>query len=92
MKRYNKRLVEQTELHAWLAGWHGQLVTRRRFLLQLVGGAADSPFPLVFRGCKSQGCAPGKAARWQVIDAVQQHMFPSEPDAPGHARSRRWII
>jgi gluconate 2-dehydrogenase gamma chain len=83
MKRYNKRLAEQTGLHAWLAQWHGQLVTRRRFLVQLAGGVAAALFPWSSGTAGIKAATLGKAARWQVIDAVQQHMFPSEPDSPG---------
>lgn len=70
-----RRLTEQ----AWLAEWHGQLLTRRRFLLGLAGGSVAALFPW------SAQAAPAlsEARRWQVLDAVQRHMFPSEPDAPG---------
>jgi gluconate 2-dehydrogenase gamma chain len=64
---------------AWLADWHGRLLTRRRFLLQLAGGSLAALFPW------TGGAAPALsgAARWRLLDAVQRHLFPSEPNAPG---------
>lgn len=83
MKRYNKRLAEQPGLHAWLEEWHGQLLTRRRFLLQLAGGMVAAVFPWPSGAARIKTVSTGKMARWQVIEMVQQHMFPSESDAPG---------
>ncbi|MFM1892669.1 MAG: hypothetical protein RLZ44_1746 [Pseudomonadota bacterium] len=36
-------------------------------------------------------------ARWQLIDAVQQHLFPSEPEAPGARELKalaylQWVV
>ncbi|MCP5142188.1 MAG: gluconate 2-dehydrogenase subunit 3 family protein [Chromatiales bacterium] len=64
------------------------LMTRRRFLLGLVGGSVAALFPL--RGAPeiAAGIAPdaGTAATvdtWAVLDATLNHLLPSEPDSPG---------
>lgn len=75
----DRRLTGADGPQAWLAAWHGQLLTRRRFLLRLAGGSLAALFP----GPGSAAPALAEAARWRLIDAVQQHLFPSEPDAPG---------
>ncbi|NCS64690.1 MAG: hypothetical protein COS39_07490 [Hydrogenophilales bacterium CG03_land_8_20_14_0_80_62_28] len=79
MSQHHRRLTEQTEPQAWLAEWHDQLLTRRRFLLQLAGGSVAALFPWT----GSAAPALNEAARWRVLDAVLRHLFPSEPDAPG---------
>lgn len=57
------------------------LLSRRQFLLGLAGGSAAALFgpPLLAESRPPMD----EARRWQVLDAVQQHLFPSEPDAPG---------
>jgi gluconate 2-dehydrogenase gamma chain len=71
-----------------LSDWHQQLITRRRFLKAAAGGSLAAIFPL------SSGAAAGNRQStdvnpetnldpWPVIDAVQQHLFPAETDAPG---------
>lgn len=60
-----------------LAIWHGELASRRRFLLAAAGGSLAMLFPLA---------APAKAPRadpWTIIAAVQDVLFPAEADAPG---------
>jgi gluconate 2-dehydrogenase gamma chain len=70
-------LTERT----WLAEWHGQLLTRRRFLLCLAGGSLAALFPWTATAAPE----PDPAASWQMLDAVQRHLLPSEPEAPGAA-------
>jgi len=62
---------------------------RRKFLLLTAGfalGAALSPlqakkFPnVVIEPSKLVGLS---SAQWQIMDAVLEHLFPSEPNAPG---------
>lgn len=79
MNEHDKRLTEDNGLQAWLAEWHGRLLTRRRFLLQLAGGSLAAVLPW------AGSAAPtlNETQRWQLLDAVQRHLFPSEPDAPG---------
>lgn len=79
VNRRDRRLTEQSGPQAWLAEWSGQLQSRRRFLLQLAGGSLAALFPWT----GSAGPALDEAARWRVLDAVQRHLFPSEPKAPG---------
>ncbi|MDD4882138.1 MAG: gluconate 2-dehydrogenase subunit 3 family protein [Gallionellaceae bacterium] len=79
MTRHDKRLTEATGPQAWLAEWHGRLLSRRRFLLQLAGGSVAALLPWT----ASADPELNDAARWQVLDRVQQHLFPGEPDAPG---------
>lgn len=81
MRRHHRRLTEQDGPQAALAEWHGQLLDRRRFLLQLAGGSVAALFPWTGQAAP----ALSEASRWQVLDAVQRHLFPSEPDAPGAA-------
>lgn len=64
-----------------LADWHRSLVTRRAFLAGLAGVSAVALF----------GSGPARAVeaeldaehRWALLEAVQQHLLPSEPDSPG---------
>mgnify|MGYP001129751473 CR=1 FL=1 len=85
MRRQGKRLVEWTGERDWLAEWHACLLTRRRFMLGLAGGAglALLPWPATSGQAAQAGPALDDAARWRVLDAVQRHLFPSEPEAPG---------
>jgi len=83
MTRHSKCSEEQAGLRAWLAEWHGQLVSRRRFLVQMAGGTAAALFPGAAGAEASSTPELDEAARWQVLDAAQQHLFPTEPDAPG---------
>ena len=53
------------------------LVNRRRFLLQLTGGSMAALF-----GIPSAVLASA-ADPWPTLEAVLQHLLPSEPDAPG---------
>lgn len=79
MKRHGRRLTDDDGPRAWLAEWHGRLLTRRRFLLQLAGGSVVALFPWT----ASAAAEPSDAVRWEVLDKVQMHLFPSEQDAPG---------
>jgi gluconate 2-dehydrogenase gamma chain len=83
MNEHRPRLAEHAELRAWLAGWKGQLLSRRRFLLQVAGGSLAALFPLPGLSQDEAPAAPNEATLWRVLDTVQQHLFPSEADAPG---------
>jgi gluconate 2-dehydrogenase gamma chain len=83
MNEHRPRLAGHAELRAWLAGWKGQLLSRRRFLLQMAGGSLAALFPLSGLSRDAAPAEPNEATYWQVLDAVQQHLFPSETDAPG---------
>ncbi|MDO8348182.1 MAG: gluconate 2-dehydrogenase subunit 3 family protein [Rugosibacter sp.] len=63
-----------------LFAWRQTLLSRRRFLLAATGGSLAALFPLLSND------AAAKARRtdpWLLIAAVQDILFPSEPDAPG---------
>ena len=77
MRRHRNSCSQPASNAAWLAQWQTGLLTRRRFLLGLAGGTLLALFPF------PAASAPNTAVRWRIIDAVQQHLFPSEPDAPG---------
>ena len=55
-----------------------QLVTRRQVLVSAAGGT----LALLFGPPEASGAKAGED-EWVVIDRVQQHLFPDEPDAPG---------
>ncbi len=77
MRRHRNPPGQPPENGIRLAEWQASLLTRRRFLLGLAGGTLLALFPF------PAATAPNTAARWRIIDAVQRHLFPSEPDAPG---------
>jgi len=54
------------------------LVSRRAFLLKLAGGSLAALF-----APGGLGEPPDEDLQWRLLDAVQQQLFPSEPDAPG---------
>jgi len=55
-----------------------RLYTRRQLLLAAAGGSLASLFPL-----SGFSAAQAEEDPWNVIEQVQQHLFPDEPDAPG---------
>lgn len=59
--------------------WHRALIDRRAFLLRMAGGSLAALFgaPSLLRADN------GDSDPWKTLDPVQQHLFPSEPDAPG---------
>lgn len=60
-----------------LATWRQDLLTRRRFLLSSAGGLAALFTPL------GAGADVKVENPWPLLAAVQDHLFPSEIDAPG---------
>ena len=64
-----------------LAEWREALLTRRAFLAGIAGVSAAALFgPGFARAAETELDAQ---RRWALIDAVQQHLLPSEPDSPG---------
>lgn len=82
MRRQDRRLVDGSGMRVWLAQWHAQLLTRRRFLARLAGGAGAALFPWPVLAAAASPPLD-EAARWRMLDVVQRHLFPSEPEAPG---------
>ncbi len=64
-----------------LADWGDRLLSRRRFLLGLAAGSLATLMPLPAHGTDTP--VMDEKLRWGLLDAVQNHLFPSEPDAPG---------
>ncbi len=58
-----------------LRAWRGSLQSRRQFLLTAAGGLAALFAPV--------GALAVTADPWPVLAAAQDHLFPSEPGAPG---------
>jgi gluconate 2-dehydrogenase gamma chain len=81
MRVHNRRLTEHPDVQVWLEHWHRELVSRRQFLQRMAGGTLAALFPLSVSG--SEAPPLDDVARWKILDAVQHHMLPSEPDAPG---------
>lgn len=61
-----------------LAAERRRLYSRRQVLIAAAGGSAALLF-----GLPARLFAAPEAQHWQVLEVVQQHLFPSEPDAPG---------
>ena len=64
---------------ATIAQLRDRLVSRRRFLIQAAGGSVVLMFGL------PQLAADQTYDPWPILDAVLQHLLPSEPDSPGAA-------
>ncbi len=64
-----------------LTDWGEQLLSRRRFLFGLAGGSLAVLMPLGGYGAIAP--AMDDQQRWSLLDAVQNQLLPSEPDAPG---------
>ena len=63
-----------------LTRWHQALTDRRTFLLGLAGGSLATLFGLPSAAGEAEA---GISDPWPTLDQVQQHLLPSEPDAPG---------
>jgi gluconate 2-dehydrogenase gamma chain len=67
-----------------LSDWHRHLITRRQFLLAAAGSSLAALFPLSSDAAAEHRAKPAATPDpWPVIDAVQQHLFPTEAEAPG---------
>jgi len=63
--------------------WRQHLMARRTFLLRMAGGSLAALFPLRFVAAEGESGGLGEADRWRIIGEVQNHLFPSEENAPG---------
>ncbi len=60
-----------------------RLLSRRAALLRLAGGTLAGVFPLHLAGAVTGAPVLDDPIRWRIIAAVQDHLLPSEPHAPG---------
>ncbi len=60
--------------------WRQEILSRRRFLLGMAGGSLAILLPLTTDAEEQQ---PAATEYWQILQAVQDQLFPSEPNAPG---------
>lgn len=81
MKQHD-RLTDRTDFGIFLSDWHEQIVTRRRFLQSLAGGAVAAIFPSVALTDDSTADMDEKR-QWLILDTVLQHLLPTEPNTPG---------
>ncbi len=77
-----------------LDAWRRRLLDRRRFLLGLAGGSLSLLLPL---SARAESEPLSEEARWRLIGAVQDRLFPSEPEAPGAREINalaylRWVV
>ena len=77
-------MIRRGKPHAADAGWSGtvaefraQLVTRRHFLIAAAGGSLALLFGTGGRAYAAE------TDPWSTLDAVLDHLLPTEPDAPG---------
>ncbi len=77
------RRTTQTTTRTQLAEWREHILSRRSFLLRMVGGSLAVLMPLRSTAAGSESAELTEDERWALLDAVQSHIFPTEPDAPG---------
>lgn len=75
-KQRPNRSLQIPSMHAW----HQQLIDRRLVLKRLAGGILMGFLPWVSQARENEATSPDP---WPTIESVLQHLFPSEPDAPG---------
>ncbi|AFL76292.1 gluconate 2-dehydrogenase subunit 3 family protein [Thiocystis violascens] len=66
-----------------LLDWHRALLSRRAFLVRLAGVSAAALFGPTAARAAAADAEQDSEHRWALLDAVQQHLFPSELDSPG---------
>ena len=74
-------ILRKTTNQDFLAQWRVQTVSRRRLLLGLAGGSLAALMPLSLLAEERE--QPSEDYPWRVLEAVQDQLFPSEPNAPG---------
>lgn len=66
-----------------LADWRATLITRRAFLAHSAGVSVATLFgPKIALAVES---GLDDETRWAILDTVQRHLLPSEPESPGAA-------
>lgn len=66
-----------------LANWRETLITRRAFLARSAGVAVAALFGP--RAALAVASELDAQSRWAILDVVQRHLLPSEPESPGAA-------
>ena len=92
-----RRTLPAARQPAWLRGWRDQILSRRRFLVRAAGGTLAALCPLHVTGSSAAAPLLDDESRWKVIGAVQDHLFPPEPAAPGAREINalgylRWVV
>ena len=76
---------QETSMGGFLEQWRQELISRRRFLMRMAGGSLAVLFPAP--RLLAEGASPAdddnEDRQWKVLAAVQEHLLPSEPEAPG---------
>ena len=75
--------VSDQNLSSEFDAWRQSIISRRAFLLRMAGGSAAILFPPLAISATDEEQALTTDQQWAILDQVQQHMFPSEVDAPG---------
>ena len=79
IRRQSPAKSDKPESTWTLSDWRRALISRRHFLIAAAGGSVA----LVFG--QSQLAHAESRDPWLTLEAVLQHMLPSEPDSPGAA-------
>lgn len=86
MSRREKHTHNSQAWHAFataFASWRANPVSRRHFIQGLSALSAGLLLPITGRATSSNGSSPPTQTPWPTIAAVQQQLFPTEPDSPG---------
>ncbi|MEN8180263.1 MAG: gluconate 2-dehydrogenase subunit 3 family protein [Pseudomonadota bacterium] len=75
-----RKTNDEHRVNSFIDAWRQETLSRRRFLLGLAGGSLAALMPLSIR---ADGETASPQRHWQILEAVQDQLFPSEPDAPG---------
>ena len=79
IRRQRPATPDSVESNRNLAAWRQALISRRRFLTAAAGGSVALLFgPSRFASAEARD-------PWVTIEAVLEHLLPSEPDSPGAA-------
>lgn len=89
-----RKTVAERRFGDFIREWRERTCSRRRFLLGLAGGSLATLMPLSV--LSSNNTRPA-ADHWAVLDRVQDHLFPSEDEAPGAReinalRYLQWVV
>ncbi len=77
------RRTTQTSTRTELDEWREHILSRRSFLLRMAGGSLAALMPIRSSIAGSEPAELSEEERWVLLDAVQGHLFPTEPAVPG---------